>query len=450
MAKPGKYITQYFGPWAITGTAFSALRTRFNAIDDLDAHIALHASEVTPADPYADQPRYEVKDGTAFIPVTGEIVKYESSIFAGTSTVRLREAMRAAANDAAVQRIWLHIDSPGGTVSGVDDLARDIRKIRARKPVIAYCEDTCASAAYWIASQATQVVASPSAYVGSIGVYCVVVDSSKAAEAAGLQFTVVKSAAHKGELEDGIPVSGEALAETQRTIDDINNLFVNTVAAGRGVSPQEIQASATGQVWLANEAMRRGLIDAVEDADDVLALDFDKAPAVGAVTLGGHTMAEDKKAPESTEEEPNNKPATIGELEEALPDATSDQLVGYLKDEMTVDQAMEEFEKQRVEDMEEENAKLNSELASAKEQLKAKEDELAEVKSKPATLPGGPGIEDKPRAAQSKPAGDFKTLWQAYAKERGKSLFDTLGEAAEKYPAEHAAYIGNGTEKGGD
>ena len=96
-----------------------------------------------------------------------------------TSYQELKEDIETAAKDKRVESIVLEIESPGGQVSGIHDAADAIFEARKAKPVQAYVDDLCASGAYWLASQADEIVASRDAMVGSIGVYSVYVDSSK-------------------------------------------------------------------------------------------------------------------------------------------------------------------------------------------------------------------------------------------------------------------------------
>src|SRR5690606_31819803 len=127
----------------------------------------------------------------------GAMTKQGSS-FGGASTVRTRRAIRSAAADKSVSAIMLLIDSPGGSVSGTSDLADDVANAKKKKPVYAYIEDTCCSAAYWVASQCSAIYANPTAIVGSIGTYMVVADYSRMAENAGVKVHCISTGKYKG------------------------------------------------------------------------------------------------------------------------------------------------------------------------------------------------------------------------------------------------------------
>jgi len=143
---------------------------------------------------------YVLENGTGVIPIVGVIGKGLSPLerMMGSSDVdSVSEAIDKMAVNPAVERIAFHVSSPGGTVTGVEELANKIRGLKV--PTMAYTDSEMASAAYWISSAADRVVASPSATVGSIGVYMAIPDFSKAAEMQGIKMVVIKSGKFKGD-----------------------------------------------------------------------------------------------------------------------------------------------------------------------------------------------------------------------------------------------------------
>lgn len=446
--KRDKYIGQYFGPWAMEGSRFDALLSRYK-LANIDEHVAtVAAMRAAGDDPYDldDADDINIRDGVAVVPVIGEVTKYGSSLWGGPSTLHLRERLRGLVNDSSVRAIVLHIDSPGGTVAGVDDLARDIRKHKASKPIVAYIEDLGASAAYWIAASCSEVYASPSAYVGSIGVYSVLVDSSRAADAAGLTFHVVKSGQFKGVEEDGIPLTEDALAEHQRVINSVNNTFINAVAEGRGIALTDVMGWNTGQVWRADEAKSMGLIDDVLDADSVFASLVNGSGFNRAISATGGTAvikAEDapmEAAPEETQEP--TPAATLTELREALPNSTAEQREDYMLRGLSVEQAVSEFQKQCEMDMEEEldSAKATiSDLTNANielsEKVAALESELEAIKAT-----GGPGI--KTVASQvNNPVADHEFVAKVNEFKARHKNHEAWQMAARAFPELHKDYL---------
>ena len=209
---------------------------------------------------------YAIEDGIAKIPIQGVILKDVPEAFRwlgipATSTTETSLAVEMANHDPEVDEIEFFVDSPGGTVSGVQALADVIAY--SEKPTTAAVSDMAASAAYWLASQADVVEANASAMVGSIGVYRVMVDSSEAYAEEGLTVHVVKSGNHKGTGTPGTVITDEELEEEQRLIDQAAGMFVEAVARGRHMSIPDVSQLATGQSWFGHDAKRLGLIDEV-------------------------------------------------------------------------------------------------------------------------------------------------------------------------------------------
>ena len=127
-----------------------------------------------------------------------------------------------------------------------------------------------ASAGYWIGASATEVVAAPSAKVGSIGVFSIHDDLSRAREADGVTRTVVSAGKFKEAPSE--PLTDEARAATQALVDDAFNQFVNDVAAGRGVSVAAVRNGfGEGRTLSAGSAMAAGMVDRIATLDETLA-----------------------------------------------------------------------------------------------------------------------------------------------------------------------------------
>lgn len=236
--------------------------------------ISIEAHNGTVASPMSARPEYDRQaGGIAVISMSGPMTKGGSYWDAGCSTVAVRKQIRAAATDDECKGILLRIDSPGGTVSGTEDLARDVMIAASKKPVYAFCEDNCCSAAYWVASQATRIYANPTAVVGSIGTYAVVTDYSEMASMAGLKVHVLSTGEHKGAGSPGAEITEPQLAEFQRLVDDLNRHFLSSIGRGRSMGQKRVKEIADGRVWLARtadgseDALSLGLIDAVGSFD---------------------------------------------------------------------------------------------------------------------------------------------------------------------------------------
>lgn len=204
--------------------------------------------------------------GIAHIPIVGHMMKFDSK-FGGTNTIRTRQAVRAAAGNPDVKHILILADSPGGTVAGTEELARDVRSAALVKPVTVHIDDLGASALIWVASQATFITANETALVGSIGTVAVLEDSSEAAAKEGIKVHVISTGKFKGAGVPGTEVTSEHLEEMQTLVDDLNEHFLAAISAGRNLPMDDVREMADGRVHIAGKALELGLIDAVQPMD---------------------------------------------------------------------------------------------------------------------------------------------------------------------------------------
>lgn len=213
--------------------------------------------------------RMSVTNGVARIPISGVLLKKVPAWLRwfgvdATSYSDIQDDIASALSNDGVKEIVLSVDSPGGQVAGVHEAGEAIQAARGKgKPITAEVMDLCASAAYWLASQAHRITAGPNAQIGSIGVYSVYVDSSKAAADEGFKVHVISSGPHKGAGVPGAPITDVQLKGFQAVIDGMAQNFKDAVARGRGRGAEMVAEWATGQVWLAAAAKSMGLIDSV-------------------------------------------------------------------------------------------------------------------------------------------------------------------------------------------
>lgn len=211
----------------------------------------------------------------AILPLHGVVDRRDSivtDLLGGTSVESFRGQLRELVADASVRGIVLSIDSPGGGVGGVTELAAEIRAAREVKPLYAVADTIAASAAYWLGAQADRLYVTPSGSVGSVGVYAVHMDLSGAYAQAGVTPTIISSSERKVDGNEYEPLSGEARAEMQRRVDAFAAQFHGDVAAGRRVSPETVRSRyGQGRMLMAREALAAGMVDGVATVDDVLA-----------------------------------------------------------------------------------------------------------------------------------------------------------------------------------
>jgi signal peptide peptidase SppA len=238
--------------------------------------IDLSSVEAAIGKPLSNNPKpYEVADGVATIYVEGIIARKASlltSISGGLSTDKIARDLAAAASDTDVKCVLLYIDSPGGEALGIQNLAAQVRKMSAKKPVVAFTDGQAASAAYWIASSAQRFYASGNDNdIGSVGVYMRHVDVSKAEEMAGRKTTEIYAGKYKTAGSQFGPLSDEARQMMQDNVDYFYSLFTEDVAAYRGLSLEKMDKWADGRVFKTQAAIKAGLVDGVSTKERVMA-----------------------------------------------------------------------------------------------------------------------------------------------------------------------------------
>lgn len=249
--------------WCEDAASVAALFAEIDLFEKIDPKLAAEYESAR-----AEKPKYHMDGSTAVVPIHGHILREVPWVFdamgiQATSTTETEKAIGIALRDPAVSDIRLDINSPGGTVGGVDSLAIAVSEGKKIKAINVEATDQISSAAYWIGSQATRIDAERTTKVGSLGAFSAVNDSSKAAEAQGVKVHVLRSGEHKGVGVPGAEITESQLGKLQTSIDSISNMFVESVALGRGKSKEEISKLATGEAWLASEALKLGLIDGI-------------------------------------------------------------------------------------------------------------------------------------------------------------------------------------------
>lgn len=257
-----KCAAQHFGIWIVETEWF---QQTFMAVRAGLMPIAAETDENN-----VTEPTFNIDaTGIAHIPLIGMMTKGGSS-YGGASTVRVRQMLRMASADKSVSAILLHVDSNGGTVAGTAALADDMKAVNAQKPVYAHIEDSTASAAYWIASQARRVTAERTSLIGSIGTFAYIVDTSGEFEKKGWVAHVISTGKYKGMGADGTKITDEELAYIQERVDNINEHFIADIATGRNMDVASVRKLADGRVHDAEKAKEFGLIDAVQSIDDTV------------------------------------------------------------------------------------------------------------------------------------------------------------------------------------
>lgn len=229
----------------------------------------------------AEKPYQLTAGGVAIIPVIGTLVQRSSWMDAAsgmTGYPDISNMLVAALSDPDAKAILLEIDSGGGEASGVFDLADQIYAARDQKPIWAIANEQAYSAAYAIASSASQLYMPRTAGVGSVGVIAMHVDQSGKNEKAGMAYTAVYAGAKKADLSRHAPLADSARADLQGEIDRLYTLFTDTVARNRGLDVSAVKATEAG-LLNPDQAIASGFADGIGTLADVVAkLEAEVAP----------------------------------------------------------------------------------------------------------------------------------------------------------------------------
>jgi signal peptide peptidase SppA len=278
--------------------AYIQAQEKFQAAD-LSAAQAAYTSNQQEPEPL---PRLFSKQGdVGVISIAGPLVNSDSWIneFMGrTGYPEIRDALIHAATDPSVSAIVLDVNSGGGAVSGVSDVANLIKKIdQGMKPVHTFTDGAMGSAAYWLGSSARSVTAGQVAEVGSIGVLVVHKEMSKGLEMEGIKATVIKAGEYKASGNPYEPLTDKVRGEIQGQLDHIYSIFAQAVAENRNVTyPVADQKMGQGRVFIGTQAVDVGLADAIGSFDSVIskvqgAIDLQKKSSqYGANFSKGSTM----------------------------------------------------------------------------------------------------------------------------------------------------------------
>jgi protease-4 len=186
-------------------------------------------------------------------------------------------ALKALREDKRVRAVVLDIDSPGGSAQVADYLYTEIRKVAARKPVVAFIRGVGASGGYFLAVGARRIVATRASLVGSIGVITIRPVAEELLGKIGVRVAVAKTGPLKG---TGLPfteLTDQERQKDQAMVDWFFDHFLQVVADGRHVPVEVVRGWATGEVYWGEDARERGLVDEIGDLERAIALASDLA-----------------------------------------------------------------------------------------------------------------------------------------------------------------------------
>lgn len=272
-------------PWAVT-PEIAELGAQLLGSESLrsvaEFHQAMRAAGGDPsAGPVAGAAGERRNGAVAILPVLGLLTQRGQVVNSvkTTSTAELASVVAQAAADERIQSIVLEFDSPGGEVIGTQEAATVIREARGRKPIVAVANGIAGSAAYWLASQASELLVTPSGQVGSIGVYGLHEDLSGELAAKGRKVSLISAGKFKAEGNPYEPLSDEGRMARQAEVNRYYEMFAHAVAKGRRTTVDAVRGGfGEGRMVGARAAVEQGMADAVGTLEDAVR----RAMALGA------------------------------------------------------------------------------------------------------------------------------------------------------------------------
>lgn len=296
-------------PWAITETALHTILEVAARENEAPEAVAAKLGRQLQNSYNATE-----RDGVAIIPVIGPLFRYANifTAISGASSYELiaRDFMSALENPQ-ISSIILDIDSPGGEVNGVSELASIIFDARGTKPIIAYASGDAASGAYWIASAADEIVVSETSALGSIGV--VGIYRGKTTKESTETVEIVSSQSPHKRLD---PMSDDGRAKLQTRIDAMADVFVSTIARNRSVTPDHVlEHYGGGDVMIGANAINAGLADRIGSLERLITeLSSPKTQSPQPEGFFSSTQPKKEKKPMNLEQLKTDHPDLVASL----------------------------------------------------------------------------------------------------------------------------------------
>lgn len=262
--------------WAIQETELTKIEAIYNnftgdfiASIEKDASSAFDGLEISQT---GLSPDVTIIDNVGVLRIEGIITQksdFFTMLFGGAALDSLTVDFKSLMDNEAIDTIVIDIDSPGGTVSGVQDFANLVFDAREKKRIISFSSSTMLSAAMWIGAAAEHILISCGTVVtGSIGVLTIHVDVSQLQADLGIKTTEITAGREKRIASTFSPLTDAGRSSLQAQVDKIMEAFVGDVAKFRGVSEQEVKSNmADGKTFIGDNAVKAGLIDDIKTFD---------------------------------------------------------------------------------------------------------------------------------------------------------------------------------------
>jgi protease-4 len=217
------------------------------------------------------QEKRQRRQGTlAIVRISGPIQSsFSGASWRASDADDIAKTFHKLSENQDVKAILLRINSPGGTVGAVQEIAKEMERCRAQgKKIVASLGDVAASGGYYLAAETDHIVANPGTITGSIGVILEFGNLETLFQKVGVKLQVIKSGEHKDIGSPARALTPEEKRMLQASINDAYAQFFDAVSQGRRMSPEKLQAIADGRIFTGRQALAVGLIDELGDQED--------------------------------------------------------------------------------------------------------------------------------------------------------------------------------------
>ncbi|MFZ5552073.1 MAG: signal peptide peptidase SppA [Bacteroidota bacterium] len=223
-------------------------------------------------DPFAKEEETEEtdRDNIAVIYALGQIIDGKGDK-SSIGSLDLAAEIKKAREDSTVKAIVMRVNSPGGSALASDVIWREVTLAKKSKPFIISMGDVAASGGYYISCNADRIFAQPNTITGSIGVFGVLPNMERMYKnKLGITYDRVKTNPYSDLGSVSRPMSEFEFKIIQKGVDDIYSGFINKVATGRGLTPEQVDSIGQGRVWSGMDALNIGLVDELGGLTDAI------------------------------------------------------------------------------------------------------------------------------------------------------------------------------------
>lgn len=195
----------------------------------------------------------------------------------GLTSEEICKLFKEVREDENIKTVVFRVNSPGGSALASDEIWREVKLTNEKKKVIVSMGDLAASGGYYVSAPASYIFAEPMTITGSIGVFGMIPYTGKMFEnKLGLTFDRVATNKHSV-MTTNRKLTEDEMLVIQKSVDDIYDQFKGRVAAGRGITKEQVNVIGRGRVWTGRDALKIGLVDELGGMKDAISYAADKA-----------------------------------------------------------------------------------------------------------------------------------------------------------------------------